>query len=253
MKAERRHELKHNTLDSELGQMIQWVKNHGTAILWGIALAALAATLVIFLIGRVGAERRRLWAQYQQAVLDPDETLTPADRLAMLADVADQDSYRHLAAMAAMRMADLHMNTPYLQRGAGAAESWDQAKAAYERVIAEFGDEPTQVALAYVGLATLAENQGDLDTALTHYNAVLALPGAAGTPAAIIAQGRLQTLPLVAELMANPVLTPGATGEEQLPGLDIDSMLRDPYVDDATPREAPDEDVFDPDPLNADR
>ena len=253
MKAERRHELQHNALDTELGQVIRWVRTHGTAILWCIALAALAATLVIFLVNRIGAEERRLWAQYQQATADP--SLTTPDRLAMLTEVVNQDTDRKLAAMAAVRMADLHMNEPYMQMGAGAGESWDKAQAGYERVIADFSDQPKQIALAHVGLAGLAENQGNLDAAMSHYNAVLSLTGAAGTPAALIAQGRLHTLPQVAELLANPVVPPTqapSDGEEDLPGLDIDSLMRDPWTEETDPGDPAGEAEFDPDPLGTD-
>ncbi|MHC4985040.1 MAG: hypothetical protein ACYTFO_02680 [Planctomycetota bacterium] len=254
MKAERRHELQHNALDTELGQIIRWVRKHGTAILWAIALTALAATLVTYLVNRAGAEERRLWALYQQAASAADPTLTTPDRLAMLAEVADQDTDRELAAMAAMRMADLHMNEPYVQMGPGPGESWTKAQAGYERVINDFADQPKQVALAHVGLAALAENQSDLDGAMAHYNAVLSLPGAAGTPAALIAQGRLQTLPKVAELLSNPVITPSrapADGEDPQPGLDIDSLLRDQWSEDPSAGN-PAEVEFDPDPLNTD-
>ena len=48
MKAERRHELEHNTLDNELAKTLSFFRKHGNTIFWCVIIAAVVFMAVTF-------------------------------------------------------------------------------------------------------------------------------------------------------------------------------------------------------------
>ena len=72
MKAERRHELKHNELADWLADSIQGVKPHATGVLVGLAvLAAIVLGSVWYFSGETAAASRA-WSQYFYAFNERD-------------------------------------------------------------------------------------------------------------------------------------------------------------------------------------
>ena len=216
MKAERRHELQHNALDGELGTIISYIRTHAGSMLWSLAIAALVFAVGPFAVNHFRNRLPKLQSRFNQAM--GDTSLTLDDRLAMLEEISQQDLDRSLAALAVVRMGDALVLDAAMGLSEAPGEAVRKADESYQRVLVEFSDQPQAVAIARIGLATLAENRGEFDVARMHYDAVVDLPGAQGTPAAMRARQNLQDLSDVAESIDIPMEIPAPVPDAAAPG-----------------------------------
>jgi len=189
MRAQRRHELHRNELYAELARLVEFVKKWRTYIVWGLALGVLAVLAGVYMVR--SAERKRLSLADTYDRLSFDATTTPdafLDGMKTLADSAD----RRLAAMAAFQIGDYYYWGSIAAGGMSGdprrKELADQAAAYFRRTIRDFPDQPLPVAQAHIGLAKLAESEGDFAAAAKEYQAVTTMKDLAGYP--IVADAR---------------------------------------------------------------
>lgn len=200
MKAERRHELEHNTLDNELAKTISFFRKHGNTIFWCIIIAAVLFMAVTFFQQR--ANRRHHAAEFEFEAALRDLSLTAEDRRARLEALTEQSTDRRIAAMASITLGDQELREVMLGRSlVPPTQAMGQAAEHYQRVVDRFRDFPILLAKAHVGLATVSENltafgrPAEFAQARQHYEAALAIEGAAGTPATDLAAQRMLSLP----------------------------------------------------------
>jgi hypothetical protein len=234
MKAERRHELKTNSLVSGLEHFPEHWKEYGSRILLTILIAAITFLLVRYW-------RERATTQDKQIANSLEST---RNELAMLRQLPLQiggaepasliaDQRQHLAQEADQSIATVlnssksvgELTSAYLSRGdldwtlanfpeLPGAETQpalkvsnreallDQARASYEKVL-EPASSPTPFDIYYarMGLAAIAENQGQWAKAKEQYQAI---SSAANLPDAFKEDARVKALRL--EKIQSPVL-----------------------------------------------
>ena len=174
MKAQRRHELKHNTLDAELVKILDYLKKHVKGIILAI-LAIVAAISVGWSVVRNRAAAVSVPRQ-QYDHLKSLDTSTADGRSTALAgfeELSTQTGNAHIAAMACVEAGDICA----LQQVTGdfVSGAFDKAQKHYQRVIDEFSDNPAATGRAYLGLARLAEGKGNFAVARDHYQQVVGL------------------------------------------------------------------------------
>jgi hypothetical protein len=223
MKAERRHELKANSLSQSLLLFPEKVKQYQSQISLVVILIALAIVLVRYRMN--AAEQRLADAQTSLSIASEDlhrlETLAPRDLQTLVkvreeyyseglqqADDALQkapDSQPILKAQALVLKGDFNFNMANFPELPGAAtepslrpaESEEilltNASDAYNEVLQSYASEKLQVTAAHFGLAAVAENRGDWDAAKAQYQAII--DGNAEAPFKTLAAGRLSLIP----------------------------------------------------------
>lgn len=228
MKAKRRHELQHNTLDVELEKTIKFFRKHGWTIITCILAAGVAWMLFSMWQSSRAEERAEIARRFDQAhdhvrgaagmSKDPDAVLAELDEL------IDQTTIPRISALAAMDAGDLCASRAR-RAGEGLAAAREtgapasaigefskafkaqtaRARGYYERARDAMPDEQIIVGRAYVGLAALAETgagmlpEGEqrtkaLGEALDQYRAAAGLSGAAGSPVAVLADNAVKRL-----------------------------------------------------------
>jgi hypothetical protein len=198
MKAQRRHELKENSLIRSLKQLPGASQQYGSRIALGIILVAV---IVLVIRSRMNAAAERLSAAQQnlnqvgqdlfqlQMSLSPragQELQLAQDRQALYSDgikLADDaldkagSKEMHLKAQALLYKGDLNFQLanlpalpgaatqPSLQPDQKPAELLDSAEAAYSQVLSDCADDIFAVTSAHFGLAAIAENRAVTDPA----------------------------------------------------------------------------------------
>ena len=215
MKSERRHELQHNTLDAELGKTVQFFRRHTSTLLWAVVI------FCAVLIGGNMVRKRMAARKFEQRIalaqvmngLDA-RTLGPADAIQQLEDLAEQDR-DEMVAIQSLVMIALLQTDHWLQLDLTPAEAAELAEDRYRQVIKRFPNHPIQVANAYIALALLAENARDFDKAAEHYRSALAVEGAGGSPAMMLAMDYSESLSqLRRPLGMTPPRMPAPTNDE---------------------------------------
>src|SRR5206468_935437 len=103
MKAERRHELKHNELADWLGERMEMVKPHATGILLGLALlAAIVLATTFYFSGETHASASA-WSTYFDAFNDRDPQR-------ILQDLATKQSGSKAAWWAQAALGDMNLS-----------------------------------------------------------------------------------------------------------------------------------------------
>jgi hypothetical protein len=199
MKAQRRHELKTNTLAEALAKAPHAGQRYGTVAL----TAAIGVLLVVFLVRyRLTATQQRLARATDNLAIcreDIDQIKSLAPTAALAPDIsqatelyrdtssrldsvlADADSSSKVAAEALVARGDLnwYMASVALSTTQPSTEAQSPsdmlggAQAAYQQVISAYPQEYFSVATARFGLAAIAENRMDWDEAKRQYQAVL--------------------------------------------------------------------------------
>jgi len=234
MDADRRHELKQNSLDNFLRTAPERFRQHGSKIM----LVLIAIMLVIVLVryrnasareGKLRAGQnlsaareaisglRMLPAQAPAEVLLSRRNEFAADARRSYERVFDDTDDRTLVAEAYVARGDLMLallNLPELPgattrpvQGANtSSEQITQAERSYREVVSNFSDITPSVTTARFGLASLAEHQGKFDEARKQYDALVA---SSQTPGVLkqLAQARLANL----DNIAAPVLLADAS------------------------------------------
>ena len=244
MKAQRRHELKQNTLAHSLETLPDFGRRHGTKILL-VVMVGLLVTLLIR--SRVASSRaaadqaayslshgRELIGQLQTSAeqLPPAQFAKVAQEISKAVDTAVQqvlessDDPRALAE-ARIIQGDLNWHLAAMPEAPGATsrpelalprtdeQLLDTAEAAYKAAIEQRDAPKESLTTARLGLAAVAENRRQWDQAKDQYQKVLDDPA---TPKpmkdlAAASISRLETLrkpPLIAPPATAPIL-PGAT------------------------------------------
>lgn len=211
MKTQRRHDLQHNSLLDNLGETVEYVKARSQIIIIS-AVTLLVVVGVIWYWQHNAAARR---AQGWQEMLTLVGTTAEQDPqyIDKLANVAA--SYRDpgLRAMAYDQLGNellsqaTFMNLPPQQ----AVEFRSRAQDAFRMALNEAAKYPEAGAIARMGLATIAANEGDLAMARQHYEAVQNDPSLKGTPYPDQATVQMAALTAAAKLPALAVSSQPAT------------------------------------------
>jgi hypothetical protein len=242
MKAERRHELKSNSLIQSLKLFPETVKQYQSQIALVVVLIALAIVLVRYRMS--AAEQRLMEAQESLSIASDDlqrlqlSAPGPGADLQMVmkeredffseglqrADEALQkapDSKAALKAQALILKGDFNFNMANLPDLPGAAtqpslrpsESQENllsnASDAYTQVLQNYASEKFAVTAAHFGLAAVAENQRAWDAAKAQYQAIL--DGNAEPPYKSLASYRLSILPQLQQPVAIDLPAAAAT------------------------------------------
>lgn len=226
MKAERRHELKVNSLSWTLQQLPETAKKYQSQIALVLVLAALVVLLVRY---RNSAAQQRL-AEARQSLGIAAEDLQQLESMAPFPDVdlqmlmrkredfyadglqqADQvlqkapDSQTAMKAQALILKGDFNFDManfpelpgaatqPALQPAESPESLLSNAADAYTQILQNYGSDKSAVTAAHFGLAAVAENRGAWNDAKAQYQAIL--DGDAETPYKALASRRLLILP----------------------------------------------------------
>jgi tetratricopeptide (TPR) repeat protein len=166
MKAERRHELKHNELADWLGERLEMLKPHATGILLGAAVLLVLILGGIWYFGGESQASARAWSEYFGALNDRE----PQKVLKNLATEksGSKAAWWALAALGDMNLGEgaamLHSDRSEAQKRLEAAEQ------AYKQV--EVSDDPMLKARARLGLAKVYESQCRPEKAREYYEMV---------------------------------------------------------------------------------
>jgi hypothetical protein len=214
MKAQRRHELQHNVLYSELNKSIEFVRQRRTYIVWGIVLVLLAVLVVWYSVNKSRRAHSELQMTYDRLVMMPN--VPPQEFLDGMKTLADSDDKR-IAVLATVQVGKCCL-AQFTAAGGAVADPRqkalaDQAGAYFRRVLQKYPDQRLAVAAAHLGLGRLAESEGDFATATEEYQAVTAMTDLAGTPMATDARIALAQLDQIKSpvRMATTSSAPAAT------------------------------------------
>jgi predicted negative regulator of RcsB-dependent stress response len=179
MKAEERHELQKNDLSSWLQYGFpMWIKNNGSYILLVLALALLGYNLWNWYERKQEAQAQAAWAEL--AATDNPGVENKAVKLQTIIDQYDSRPIRALA----LRSLGLY----YLENvAAGVApggtatstvtvdkkDALNRAQAAFERIVKEYPEQTLAAGAAKLGLARIAEDRGEWDSAKKQYEAIV--------------------------------------------------------------------------------
>jgi hypothetical protein len=202
MKAQRRHELKQNTLAHSLENLPEFGRQHGTKILL-VVMVGLAVALLIR--SRISSSRaaeeqagyalshgREMVEQLRAnaARLPPAQFVTVAQEVSKgvdkaVQDVLDASDDPRMIAEARILQGDLNWQLAAMPEAPGATtrpdlalprtdeQLLDAAAAAYQAAV-DWRDAPREsVVTARLGLAAVAENRRQWDTARDHYQKIL--------------------------------------------------------------------------------
>ena len=193
MKAKRRHELQHNVLDSELGQLLGFFKRRGNQIAWGVLIVVAIVFAGVYLYRQSKAKTMQMQSQYSQYL----QSSAPVDeRIEGFKTLAAQDSDKRIAAMSCVQVGCLSaekMLTGTLT-DAERQKLADQAGEYYRRVVDSFPRQKLAVAQARLGLAKLAEGRGEFAAAKEQYLAVETMGDLTGQPVLQEAKASLEQL-----------------------------------------------------------
>jgi hypothetical protein len=240
MKAERRHELKANSLSQGLKVVPDKIKQYQSQISLGIILIALVIILIRYRINAAG--QRLLEAQISLSNASDDlqrlENARTTDPQVLMkerediyaeglqqADDAFQkapDWQRALKAQALILKGDLNFNMANFPELPGAAtqtslrpsETEDtllsNAADAYSQVLQNYASEKFAATAAHFGLGAVAENRGQWDAAKTQYQAIV--DSGAEQPYKLLATDRLALIPQLSQplTMDLPATQPAA-------------------------------------------
>jgi hypothetical protein len=230
MKAERRHELKANSLSQSLRLFPEKVKQYQSQIALGLVLIALAIVLVRYRMN--AAEQRLIDAQTNLSIASDDlqrlNSFPGSDLQGFMkgredfyseglqrADDALQkapDSQPVLKAQALVLKGDFNFNMANFPELPGAAtqpslkpaESEEtllsNASDAYNEVLQSYASEKFAVTAAHFGLGAVAENRAAWDAAKAQYQAIV--DSDAETPYKNLANIRLAMLPQLSQPVA---------------------------------------------------
>jgi predicted negative regulator of RcsB-dependent stress response len=182
MKATRRHELQHNVLDAELGQILGFFRRHGAKLSYG--LLAVAVVVLGWTLWHRHAVSKQVDIQnrYEQLrVLAARPGAKPEDLAAGFRELAEQDTVPWVAADALVSLGHMHATQAVLNDDPQARrKAQAEARSAYQQVVQQFGGHPAIAAAARVGLGKLAEDEQKFDEAKKQYQAVLDMPNIGG-------------------------------------------------------------------------
>ena len=201
MKSKRRHELKQNVLDAELGQIITFLKKRGTYLAWGVLIIAMIVLVYAYVQRRKRSNLQEVRAEYDR--VRTNQKITPEGRLNKMREFIEEgkDGSDPLAAgdqrttaramldvanEYATRFANSGSNvTPQQRRSyAGLADRF------YRMAINEFKTVPWAFARANLAYGKLAESRREFGAAESSYQFVLKMGDDAG---GLVAEAKYRT------------------------------------------------------------
>jgi len=177
MKAEERHELKENDLQSwmQYGFPV-WIKNNGSYLLLAAALLLLGWQLWGYY-----EKKQLVLAQTAWNELAATEAPGVENRAIKLQALIDQYDIKPIRALALRALGNSYLESV----AAGASDeannavaldkqdSLNRAQAAFDRIIKEYPDQQLALGSAKIGLAVIAEDRGEWDSAKKQYEAII--------------------------------------------------------------------------------
>ena len=199
MKAERRHDLQHNTLDAELAKGIDFLRKHGNRILMIILVVAVVFAGWVYLDRRAKANKAEVQNAYDQLKMRSImEKKNEEELIKGYKSLSTQDSVKWIAADSLLELGLIYTAKSLEAKNDEQRDrAVEQAGKYFDQVIAEFSDLPSMVAGARMGLGKLAEGKGDFQKAREMYKAVIDTKVLAGYPVvdqARVAQAELANL-----------------------------------------------------------
>ena len=168
MKAERRHELKHNELADWLAERMETLKPHATGILLGAVLLAVIVLGSVWYFGGETAASSRAWSQYFQAFSEREPQKT-------LQNLAEEQSGSKAAWWAIIAVGDANLSEGaalLFSDRSEAKKRLEAAKEAYKKV--ELSEDQMLKTRARLGLAKVYESLFQPKEALKYYEQVAA-------------------------------------------------------------------------------
>ena len=193
MKTERRHELQHNSLDSELVKILDYLKKNGKGISLAILTVIAAITLGYVIIRNQSAKVSVPRQEFDQ--IKRVDTSTSAGRATALAgfeELAVQTGNDRVAAMACVEVGDMCVRQQFA--GDFVSGAMDKAEKNYQRVVDEFSDNTEALGRAHLGLARLAEGKSNFAAAREHYQQIVAMGDKTSQQVKNAADAALKTL-----------------------------------------------------------
>lgn len=215
MKAQRRHELQQNVLDAKLANGAQFLKKHSNKISLAILVIAVLVFAVVYMIRSQTSAKARVQAEFEAVMANPG--LGVDERAKRLADLAAQSTDEFIAAMAWVTLGNDSAAKAVLSAGRGSEDARRQFQLArdYYGKAAGYREHPLPVAMAHLGLAKLAEGQGDLARAREEYQRVVAMTQLADQPVVARAQESLKQLDTIKDPVVMATTVPAEESASQ--------------------------------------
>jgi len=211
MKSDRRRELAHNVLDSELAKGIDFFRRRSNYVVWAVVILLLIVAVALYARNR--AQRRQVELQQQlDSLVFSGSDLTDEERVEQLRQLAQQDDNTYVAAMANVQLGHMFlMQLALSSQGRSRIELdnlIEEARSRYQRVLDRYGDQKVPVALARLGLGQAAVSRREYDVAKAQFDAVLRMEGLAGQPVLEEAKLALANLDSLKEPVPMATTTP---------------------------------------------
>jgi hypothetical protein len=181
MKAQRRHDLQTNTLVERMNEIVEYVQSKSQVIL--LALVAVVLVIAVTMYVRHSAQVRRI--EGWQAMLQLLSTSKQQDPsvLDKMGQLAARYSDPRLKAMAYAQLGNRLLDEAYVADKPETAKSYTQgAEDAFKAIMSATPDQVVPVAIARMGLGTIAADSGNVAAAKQYYEAVGNDDRLAGTP-----------------------------------------------------------------------
>ncbi|MFP4106914.1 MAG: tetratricopeptide repeat protein [Phycisphaerae bacterium] len=196
MKSERRHKLQKNELSEEINKISQFMKVHGGKVTVVVLIAAILLLVVVYVRKEQKARAASLNWDYSQNTIwrrsAPGEEF-----ISQMRTLIEQTDDEHVAANAAIQLAHYYIiqNRTSTELDAQAKQANEQqAVKLYKQVIERFGEQRDKVALAYLSLGQIAENDADFSKARNHFEKVTSMTTLEGHAAYQAAEAGLSRL-----------------------------------------------------------
>jgi len=199
MKARRRHELHENLLAAELKKAAASFRKYGTYVAWGVLIVALTVLVVVYSRSKSRQRTTQIQSRYDRLVSSQFSPQANLDQLLSgFKGLIEQDADPRIAANACAYTGALYARQAAAGPGSSPAvlleSPREEARRYYERTIEEFPDQSEAVARARLGLAKLAEGQGEFDEAKKQYRMIVQMDEMRGRPIRYEASAALDRL-----------------------------------------------------------
>jgi tetratricopeptide (TPR) repeat protein len=171
MKATRRQELKHNELADYLQQVYAYAQEKSQAII--IVLVAAVVVLAATWYWRASAQARQAEGWQTMLILLSTSKQEDPQVLDKMEQVATSYSDKRLKAMAWAQLGNRLMAEATMAESPQLAQEYVQrAETAFQNVLSQTPNQAYPVAIAQLGLGSIAANRGDFDAAKRYYEMV---------------------------------------------------------------------------------